>query len=214
MSLATSSVRAPFTVSVAVDVPSSFAALASRSSSKYSDVFFTRKEYTLFDHLATGNPWRQQERSDDSGNMAIPHPVLPLRYRCLKATEVKRMKPTTADEYVATFPTEIQHALKRLREAIYDTIPQATEKIRYAMPAVMLDGHYVVHYAAWKNHIGLYPIPPLSADLELKVAPLRSTKDTVHLAHGTPIPTDLIRRLVTELVQLRASITGQDTTQG
>ena len=112
-------------------------------------------------------------------------------------------KPTTAAEYVATFPTDVQNALKTLRETIYDTIPDATETIRYAMPAVMLDGHYVVHYAAWKHHIGMYPIPPMPADLEPEVAPHRSTKDTMRLPHGTPIPTDLIRRVLTELVKQR-----------
>ena len=67
-------------------------------------------------------------------------------------------KPTTADEYAASFSSHVQEALKTLREVIYTTIPDATETIRYAMPAVMLNGRYVLHYAAWKHHIGLYPI--------------------------------------------------------
>ena len=112
-------------------------------------------------------------------------------------------KPTTAEEYVATFQADVQNALKILREIIYDTIPEATETIRYAMPAVMLNGRYIVHYAAWNHHIGLYPIPPMPADLEPEIAPYRSTKDTMRLPHGTPIPTDLIRRLLTELVKQR-----------
>lgn len=118
-------------------------------------------------------------------------------------------KPVTAEEYAATFPTDVQDALKRLRTTIYETIPEATETIRYGMPAVMLNGHYVVHYAAWKHHIGLYPIPPMPTDLEPDVAPFRSTKDTMRLPHKTPIPTELVRRILTELVRQR-----QPTTHG
>jgi uncharacterized protein YdhG (YjbR/CyaY superfamily) len=113
-------------------------------------------------------------------------------------------KPATAEEYVATFPPDVQDALKVLRNAIYEAIPDAIETIRYSMPAVVLNGHYVVHYAAWKHHIGLYPIPPLPPDLEADVAPLRSTKDTMRLPHGTPIPTDLVKRLIAQLVALRS----------
>jgi uncharacterized protein YdhG (YjbR/CyaY superfamily) len=116
-------------------------------------------------------------------------------------------KPATADEYVATFPGDIQEALKCLRGTIYETIPEATETIRYGMPAVMLNGHYVVHYAAWKKHIGLYPIPPMPADLEPEVAPHRSTKDTMRLPHGSPVPTELVRRVLIELVKQRGAAT-------
>jgi uncharacterized protein YdhG (YjbR/CyaY superfamily) len=116
-------------------------------------------------------------------------------------------KPSTAEEYIATFPLQVQAALETLRTTIYETIPNATEKIRYGMPAVMVNGHYVVHYAAWKHHIGLYPIPPMPGDVESEVAPLRSTKDTVRLPHTTPIPTGLISRVLTELVAKRAADT-------
>jgi uncharacterized protein YdhG (YjbR/CyaY superfamily) len=112
-------------------------------------------------------------------------------------------KPTTAEEYVATFPVSVQESLKQLRETIYETIPTATEKIRYGMPAVMFEGHYVVHYGAWKHHIGLYPMPPFSDALEAEVAPYRSTKDTMKFPHSSPIPVDLLRRILLELVAKR-----------
>ncbi len=118
-----------------------------------------------------------------------------------------KAKPSTVEEYLATFPTDVQNALQVLRGVVYDTIPDATETIRYSMPAVMLDGHYVVHYAAWKHHIGLYPIPAMPADLEPDVAPYRSTKDTMRLPHGTPIPQTLLRRVLTELVKQREGAT-------
>jgi uncharacterized protein YdhG (YjbR/CyaY superfamily) len=116
-------------------------------------------------------------------------------------------KPSTVEEYLATFPSDVQNALQLLRDVVFDTIPDATEIIRYAMPAVMLDGRYVVHYAAWKHHIGLYPIPSMPAELEPEVAPYRSTKDTMRLPHATPIPQTLLRRVLTELVKQRHEVT-------
>jgi uncharacterized protein YdhG (YjbR/CyaY superfamily) len=110
-------------------------------------------------------------------------------------------KPSTVEEYLATFPADVQNALRTLRAIVCDTVPDATEIIRYEMPAVMLNGHYVVHYAAWKHHIGLYPIPPMPADLEPEVAPYRSTKDTMRLPHTMPIPETLVRRILIELVK-------------
>jgi uncharacterized protein YdhG (YjbR/CyaY superfamily) len=112
-------------------------------------------------------------------------------------------RPSTVEEYLASFPNDVQSALQQIRKVVYETIPDATEIIRYAIPTVMLGGHYVVYYAAWKHHIGLYPIPPMPADLEPDVAPYRSTKDTMRLPHGTPIPEALIRRILHELVKQR-----------
>jgi uncharacterized protein YdhG (YjbR/CyaY superfamily) len=118
-------------------------------------------------------------------------------------------KPTTAEEYVATFPPDIQAILRNLRETIYATIPDAAETIRYAMPAVMLNGHYVVHYGAWKHHIGLYPIPPMPVELEPEVAPYRSTKDTMRLPYKTALPSELLQRVLAELVKQREVETRQ-----
>ena len=112
-------------------------------------------------------------------------------------------KPSTVEEYVASFPPDVQQVLRVLRQTIYATTPNATETIRYAMPAVVLDGRYVIHYAAWKHHIGLYPVPLMSAELEAEVASYRTTKNTVRLPLGTPLPVDVIRRILTELITRR-----------
>jgi uncharacterized protein YdhG (YjbR/CyaY superfamily) len=114
-------------------------------------------------------------------------------------------KPTTVSEYIATLPADVRERVALLRETIASVLPSATESIRYAMPAVMVNDHYVIHYAAWKHHIGLYPVPTLPAVLEAEVAPLRSTKDTVRLVHSKPLPTDLISRLLLELLSQRST---------
>jgi uncharacterized protein YdhG (YjbR/CyaY superfamily) len=65
---------------------------------------------------------------------------------------------STIDEYIATFPEEIQKKLGEVRATIKSAAPEATEKISYQMPTFFLYGN-LVHFAAFKNHIGLYPAP-------------------------------------------------------
>lgn len=113
--------------------------------------------------------------------------------------------PTTVDEYFAGVPEEVRPVLEELRRAIRASVPDAQEKIRYGMPAVMLGGRYAVHFAAWKKHIGLYPIPPLGGTLEDEVAPLRSGKDSVNLPLSRPIDYELVSRVVARIVELRSS---------
>lgn len=114
-------------------------------------------------------------------------------------------KPKSVDDYIAGFPADVQEILRRLRLTIAEAVPGSTETIRYAMPAAMLDGKYLIHYAAWKKHIGLYPVPIFDGPLEQELAPLRATKDTIHLRYAEPIPYDLVARLAQALAKLRAA---------
>ena len=65
---------------------------------------------------------------------------------------------TSIDEYIATFPEDIQKILEELRATIKAAAPEATEKISYQMPTFYLKGN-LVHFAAYKHHIGFYPAP-------------------------------------------------------
>jgi uncharacterized protein YdhG (YjbR/CyaY superfamily) len=111
--------------------------------------------------------------------------------------------PETVDEYIAGFPPEVQGILESVRAAIRSGVPDPQEKIRYGMPAVMLGGRYAVHFAAWKKHIGLYPIPTLDEPLESEIAPYRSAKDSVNFPFGKPVPYDLIARVTRAIVASR-----------
>ena len=64
------------------------------------------------------------------------------------------------DNYINTFNDESQHLLKQLRQQIRKAAPAATETICYGMPTFVLEGN-LVHFAAFKNHIGFYPTPSL-----------------------------------------------------
>jgi len=116
--------------------------------------------------------------------------------------------PLTVDEYIAEFPPEVRDRLSRIRTTIVAAMRDATgaepeEKIRYGIAAVMLGGRYALHYAGWKKHIGLYPVPALPEALESEVAAYRAEKDSVVFPHARPLPDDLIARVAAEIVAQR-----------
>ena len=111
--------------------------------------------------------------------------------------------PTTVDAYAAALPYHSREVLETIRRLIAARVPGVEESIRYQMPAFTFDGIYLVYVGAWKHHIGLYPIPPLPADLEAEVGPYRTKTDTVRFLYKQPIPYDLIERLIDALVPIR-----------
>lgn len=113
--------------------------------------------------------------------------------------------PASVEEYLAGLPDDVRPIAQLVRETIMAAVPGAEEGIRYQMPVVTLDGSYVVHWAAWKQHLGLYPVPPLDDPLERDLAPRRSGKDTVKVRFDEPVPVELIDRLTRELVARRVS---------
>jgi|GEM_PF-358050 len=104
-------------------------------------------------------------------------------------------KRTEIDSYIAKFPADIQVVLEQVRETIRNSAPGAQEVISYKMPAFRQHG-ILVYFAAWKNHIGLYP--PISGDktLEKAVAHYAGPKGNLQFPLDEPIPLDLIRRIV------------------
>jgi uncharacterized protein YdhG (YjbR/CyaY superfamily) len=113
--------------------------------------------------------------------------------------------PASVEAYLAGLPDDVRPIAQLVRETIMAAVPGAEEGIRYQMPVVTLDGSYVVHWAVWKQHLGLYPVPPLDDPLERDLAPRRSGKDTVKVRFDEPVPVELIDRLTRELVARRVS---------
>ena len=118
--------------------------------------------------------------------------------------------PTTVDDYIAGFPPEVADRLRRIREVIVAAVTAHSgtapeERIRYGMPAVMLSGRYALHFAGWKKHIGLYPVPRLEPALEAEIAPYRAEKDSVVFPHAQPIPYELIGEVTRAIVARRAA---------
>ena len=103
--------------------------------------------------------------------------------------------PSTVEQYLAQLPEEARAVLAEVRAAVLRGMPGATETVRYGMPAAMLGDRYGLHFAAWKKHAALYPVPVFDGDLEAEVAPYRSGKDAVHLRYGRPLPVELVERI-------------------
>ncbi|PWV98540.1 uncharacterized protein YdhG (YjbR/CyaY superfamily) [Paenibacillus cellulosilyticus] len=101
----------------------------------------------------------------------------------------------TPDEYIASFAPDIQEKLQSIRSLIKQLVPEATEKISYAMPAFALHGN-LVFYAAFKNHIGFYPSGSGIAAFEHEFIGLKWSKGAVQFPMDKPIPYDLISRIV------------------
>ena len=103
--------------------------------------------------------------------------------------------PETIDGYIAAFPPQVRSILQRIRRTVRAAAPEATEVISYRMPAFKLGG-ILVYFAAFKNHIGLYP--PVTGDPKLvkAAAPYAGEKGNLRFALDEPIPYDLIKQIV------------------
>lgn len=102
---------------------------------------------------------------------------------------------TTIDGYIATAPTAVQPVLQRLREIVRRVAPEAAETVSYRMPAFRGHG-IIVYFAAFKDHIGLFP--PVHGDKRLDevLARYRGPKGNLRFPLNEPMPYDLIERIV------------------
>ena len=101
----------------------------------------------------------------------------------------------TIDEYIATFPRNAQDILEELRQTIRNSVPDAKEAISYQIPTFRLNGN-LVHFAAFKNHIGFYPTPSTIAHFKKELSSYEASKGTIRFPINEPIPFDLIRKIV------------------
>jgi uncharacterized protein YdhG (YjbR/CyaY superfamily) len=104
--------------------------------------------------------------------------------------------PKNIDEYIAAFPNDVQEILEQIRMTIRTAAPDAEETISYQMPTFMLRGKYLVYFAAYKKHIGLYPAPTGIAEFEEELSLYGAGKGTLRFPLDKPIPLDLIARIV------------------
>ena len=103
--------------------------------------------------------------------------------------------PTTINAYIAGFSPEIQEILERIRIIVREVAPEAEETIAYQMPTFRLQGN-LVHFAAFENHIGLYPMPSGVEAFADELALYHHAKGSIRFPLDKPIPYDLIRRIV------------------
>jgi len=103
--------------------------------------------------------------------------------------------PESIDEYIALQSPRAQELLQQIRTAIRNTVPEAQEAIKYQIPTFMLHGN-LVHFGAYKNHIGLYPAPSGIRNFIQELAPYESGKGSVQFPIDQNLPIDLIIKIV------------------
>ena len=99
------------------------------------------------------------------------------------------------DEYIAGFPDDIREILEKIRLTVKKAAPDAEEAIKYGMPTFVLNGN-LVHFAAFKKHIGFYPTPQGIEEFQEELSAYESGKGSAQFPLDKPIPYDLIRRIV------------------
>jgi uncharacterized protein YdhG (YjbR/CyaY superfamily) len=102
----------------------------------------------------------------------------------------------TIDDYIKTFPTDVQSILEKMRQTIRKAAPEAIEAISYQMPTFKLNGKNLVHFAAFKSHIGFYPIPSGIEAFRRELSQYKQGKGSVQFPVDKPIPYDLVEKIV------------------
>jgi uncharacterized protein YdhG (YjbR/CyaY superfamily) len=103
--------------------------------------------------------------------------------------------PQTIDDYIAQFPKQVQSLLNKVRSTIKKAAPKAQEKISYRIPTFVLHGN-LIFFAAFKNHISVYPAPRAAAEFKQDLSAYKGGKGTVQFRLDKPIPFGLITRIV------------------
>lgn len=111
--------------------------------------------------------------------------------------------PATIDDYIDTFPADVQTILQEVRGRIRNAVPTADETISYGIPTFTFGGRHLVYFAGWKHHISVYPVPTGAATIEREIEPYRAGKGTLKFLLAEPIPYDLIERVTALLIEER-----------
>jgi len=107
----------------------------------------------------------------------------------------EKTSPKTIDEYISGYPKDVQAILQKIRMTIRKAAPDAEEAIKYQIPTFTLKGN-LVHFGAYKNHIGFYPAPRALEEFKKELSAYEGSKGTVRFPFDKPIPHALITRIV------------------
>lgn len=109
--------------------------------------------------------------------------------------KLARSTPATIDEYITGFPVDAQAMLEKLRQTIRKAAPDATEKISYRIPTFYLNGN-LVHFAAFKHHIGFYPTSSGVSAFQDELSKYRTSKGAIQFPLDEPLPLKLVKKIV------------------
>jgi uncharacterized protein YdhG (YjbR/CyaY superfamily) len=113
----------------------------------------------------------------------------------MNAMPAKRPVAGNIDEYIKGFPRHIQQLLEEMRTTIRKAAPAAEEAIKYAMPTFVLNGN-LVHFAAFKNHIGFYPAPSGIEAFKKELSAYEGSKGAIRFPLDKPLPLALVSKIV------------------
>jgi uncharacterized protein YdhG (YjbR/CyaY superfamily) len=106
------------------------------------------------------------------------------------------MKFTSINEYISSLPKDAQKAMEEIIATIKSVVPDAEGHISYNMPAFKVNGEYFIHFSAWKNHIGMYPIPAGNDAFQKQIKLYRSAKSSLNFPLDQPMPIKLIEKFI------------------
>lgn len=104
-------------------------------------------------------------------------------------------KPSNISQYIASFPQPTREKLNELFKIIEDVVPDATQNLKWGMPAFSYK-RILVTFAGFKNHIGFYPAPSAIKAFEKELSKYKSAKGSVQFPLDTPLPTGLIKKMI------------------
>ena len=127
-----------------------------------------------------------------------------ISFRCIRLARkseewtvaMSRGQFKTIDEFVASFPKNVRNLLEELRGVIEESAPGAEETISYGIPTFDLNGKHLVHFSAYKSHVGFYPTSSGIRAFKKELFPFKTSKGTVQFPLDKPIPFDLVKRIV------------------
>lgn len=108
---------------------------------------------------------------------------------------MKTLNVETIDAYIKQFPEDVQEKLAQMREVIRNAAPKAEEAMKYAIPTFVQEGN-LVHFAAFKNHIGFYPAPSALVEFKKELSRYKGSKGAVQFPLDQPLPLALVKRIV------------------
>ncbi|MGE0587877.1 MAG: iron chaperone [Cyclobacteriaceae bacterium] len=108
---------------------------------------------------------------------------------------MQKINAENIDDYILQFPKEVQKLLKQIRSTIKKAAPKAQEAMKYGIPTFVLNGN-LVHFAAYKSHIGFYPAPSGLQAFKKEIAKYKSSKGAVQFPLDAPLPLDLVSKIV------------------
>ena len=104
-------------------------------------------------------------------------------------------KPADIDSYIRAFPPEVQEKLQQLRSVIKRIVPEATEKISYGIPTFFLKKN-LVHFAAFKEHIGLYALPATNEAFRKELSRYKMGRGSIQFPLSEELPIGLIEKII------------------